>query len=405
MPRNTWRQLPVLLFTVTVLIACTATITPEWVATFNPKASEEPDRLAWFDDMAVDSYGNILVAASTIRASMELHIHDVALVKFDASGNRVWSRALDLSTTGYDSDDSPLKLVLDSSDNSYMLLEQFRVVSEQESASGNYLISFDANGNERWRKDLGEGTEYRTLTLGNDKLYVTGAQTRVFNLAGNQLLAIEHPYHVARSVDVNMNGDMALGGGSAVTLFNASGAQLWHQRISDRDWAFGETRFTQQGDLVAINALEENGGSHLSRFSATGQLLWSRSFSPAYESYGLPGRPAVFEDNRGDLLLTTSNEDGHRIVKLDAAGRVIWNKREKGIVSDAELSNGELFIVGDGMNAKYDSDGNRVAESSLREYVQITTGSVAINGNRLYAGYSVNQDGTFVLHLSQYLNQ
>ncbi|QSP94738.1 hypothetical protein LPB19_16455 [Marinobacter salinisoli] len=405
MPTKTWRQLPILLFIATVLIACTATIAPAWVATFNPKAQEEPDRLAWFDDMEVDSYGNVVVAASTIRASMELHIHDFALVKFDATGNRLWSRVLDLSTSRYKSDDSPLELVLDTADNIYVLVEQFRIVSEQESASGNYLISFDANGNERWRQELGEGTNFRTLTLANNQLYVSGPETRVFNLNGSQLLSFEHPHHVARSVAVNRNGDIALGGGSAVTLFNAQGQQLWHHRLSDRDWAFGETRFTLQGDLVATNALEENGGASLARFSATGELLWFKVFSAAYESYGLPGRPRVFEDYRGDLLLLASNEDGHRIVKLDAAGRVTWNRRGKKMISDAAMRDGDLFIVGGGTNAKYDTDGNRVAESSLREYIQITTGSAAIDGDRLYAGYSANVNGTFVLHLSQYLDQ
>jgi hypothetical protein len=37
--------------------------------------------------------------------------------------------------------------------------------------------------------------------------------------------------------------------------------------------------------------------------------------------------------------------------------------------------------------------------------VQITTGSVVIDGDRLYAGYSAEQNGNFGLHLSQYLDQ
>jgi outer membrane protein assembly factor BamB len=114
----------------------------------------------------------------------------------------------------------------------------------------------------------------------------------------------------------------------------------------------------------------------------------------------------VFEDNRGDVLMTTSNADGHRVAKLDASGRVVWNTRSrKGIVQDAALSNGELFVVGDGQNGKYDRNGNRLGESEVGRNVQITTGSVVIDGDRLYAGYSAEQNGNFGLHLSQYLDQ
>jgi hypothetical protein len=120
----------------------------------------------------------------------------------------------------------------------------------------------------------------------------------------------------------------------------------------------------------------------------------------------MPGPALVFEDYRGDLLLTSSNSDGHRIVKLDSAGRTVWNKTSRnGIIKDAALKGSDLFVVGGGFNAKYESDGSRVAESRVDRNVQITTGSVAIDGNKLYAGYSAESNGSFALHLSQYLDR
>lgn len=106
------------------------------------------------------------------------------------------------------------------------------------------------------------------------------------------------------------------------------------------------------------------------------------------------------------MLLSASNADGHRIAKLDSSGRVIWNKTSRnGIVKDAALSGSDLLVVGGGYNAKYESDGSRVAESKVNRNVQITTGSIAIDGDKFYAGYSAEDNGTFALHLSQYLDR
>lgn len=397
---------PALFFAFVMLAACTATISPEWVRIFNPKADIESDRLAWFKDMQVDSYGNVVIAATTIRTNLELRIQDLALVKYSPSGQRLWARDFDLSTSRYESDDSPEVLVLDSQDNAYVLIRQLRRKGSQSSAEGTMLISFNSQGNERWRQSLGEDQPMNTLAVANDKVYVSGVKTEVFDLNGQSLLSVDHPNHNARSITVNLNGQFLLGGGSATSLYSAAGNQLWTRQQSDPDYAFGEAIFTMSGDAVAINALRDNGAAQVIRYSAQGQQLWSRNFSAAYQSYGMPGNPMVFEDNRGDLLMTTSNAEGHRVAKLDASGGVVWNTRSrKGIVRDAALKDGELFVVGDGHNGKYNRDGDRLGESEVGRSVQITTGSVALDGNRLYAGYSAQDNGTFALHLSQYIDR
>ena len=382
-------------------------INPEWVSTYNHKADIESGRLVWFDDMQVDSFGNPVVVATTTRANLQqTRVQDLLVVKFSPSGQRLWARDYDLSTAAYDSDDSPSVLVLDNQDNAYVLVQQFRRQGEQSSSSATVLISFDSQGNERWLQLLGENQPMNALTVANDKVYVSGVQTSVFDLNGQPLLNVNHPDHNAQSITVNLNGQFLLGGGSATSLYSAAGNQLWTRQQLDGNNVFGEAIFTMSGDVVAVNALAENGAAQVVRYSVQGQQMWTRNFSAAYQSYGLPGRPMVFEDNRGDLLMTTSNADGHRVAKLDASGRVVWNTRSrKGIVQDAALKNGEMFVVGGGQNGKYDRNGNRLGESEVGRSVQITTGSVVLDGDRIYAGYSAEQDGSFAMHLSQYLDQ
>lgn len=405
MQRNTQKKTITLLLSLVLIAACTATIQPEWVSLYNHKADVESDRLTWLDDMAINSYGDVIVAGTTIRAGLENRVHDLVLARFTDSGQRIWARDFDLATGDYRSDDSAVAMAVDHQDNVYVLLNQFKAQSDS-SSSGAWLISTDANGNERWRRQLSDSEEMRALTLSNDKLYTTGPSTWILSLEGKLLQHVEHDDHSGHSVQANAAGQFVIGGGQAVSFYDSNGQRLWQRAGTTEEWAAGKVIFTMNGDIVATHLLEENGAARITRYSAHGEKLWSRNFSAAYTSYGLPGPALVLEDYRGDLLLSASNADGHRIVKLDSSGRVIWNKTSRnGIVKDAALSGSDLLVVGGGYNAKYESDGSRVAESKVNRNVQITTGSIAIDGDKFYAGYSAEDNGTFALHLSQYLDR
>lgn len=406
MARIASRKTPALLLSLGLIAACTATIAPEWTRLYNHEAATQPDRLAWLEDMAVNSYGDVLVAGTTIRAGLENREHDLLLVRYTDAGQRLWANDFDLATGSERSDDTALAMALDPQDNAYILANQFRVPDANRSSSGAWLISTDSAGNERWRSNVSSTEEMRALTLANDKLYVTGPKTSVYDLAGNLLQSIDHPDHTANALQAQSNGQFVTAGGTVVTFYGANGQRLWQKTTEAGSWGGGSVLFTMNGDIVATHLREENGAARITRYSPEGQQIWTRTFRAAYQSYGLPGPALVFEDYRGDLVLTASNADGNRVVKLDSAGRVIWNKTSRsGIVKDAALKGTDLFVVGGGFNAKYDADGNRIAESRAGRNVQITTGSVAIDGDNLYAGYSAESNGTFALFLSQYKDQ
>lgn len=64
----------------------------------------------------------------------------------------------------------------------------------------------------------------------------------------------------------------------------------------------------------------------------------------------------VEEGYQGDLYVVTSNVDGRCIAKLNAMGGIYWNKTNRsGIVQDMALINGEVFVVSNGRNEKYDT--------------------------------------------------
>lgn len=389
-----------------VLAACTAAVNPEWVTTYNYQADTQPDRQTWLNDMAVDSRGNIVVAGTSNRTGKHLNYQDLHFVKFNAHGNQLWAKNLNLVTGDYHSRDISEVLVLDSNDNLYVLVNQHQSIDDHGYEHA-HLVSLTANGDVRWRKRIHEGKRLRDLKLHNDKLYVTGAATYVFSLSGEQLLHFEHFDHYARTIAVSDNGEIALGGSQAVSYYNASGDRLWYHEQPDFSWPGGQVMIAMDGSIIATEALEENGAARITRFSAGGQPLWSQRFPPTHSSIGAPGPALVFEDNRGDLFLTMSNPEGHRVVKLDASGRTYWNTTSrKGNIHDAALKGGSLFVVGRSHIAKYDQDGERIAESRVREDGNggILGSKIAIDRDRIYAGLSAFQNGSIFMHLSQYKN-
>ena len=164
-----------------------------------------------------------------------------------------------------------------------------------------------------------------------------------------------------------------------------------------------------RGNVVYAEGTEdERGGAAVIQLDTQGNRVWSQTFAPARSSYGAAGPALLREDFRGDLYLVASNAEGRRIAKLDSAGGVYWNKASgEGIVQDAGLTDGGLFLVGNGYDEKRSaSDGSQIAEAELGRTVQTTQGSLALDGDRIYSGYAALDDqGRFAMTVRRFQDQ
>ena len=398
-----------LLAFVAILAACTAAVTPEWVATYNHGATSRDNRITWLNDIAVDSYGDILVAGTAIQTGLSERQEEAVFVKFSPTGERLWVGKAALQRTDNDGSarffDDTRALVVDNQGNLYSIAITRRTTDDSTTFSS-HLVSFNRNGEQRWTRKLSDQEDMRALALNGDQVVVAGLSTQRFSLTGNKLSHVDHPEHSAWHIAFNSDGSYALTGDWKISLFSPAGEPLWQADADQEGTALGESLFTMDGDLITTQSVEPRGAGLVTRWDQSGQKIWQKTLTAPASSYGLMGPVLVEEDYRGDLYIITSNADGRRIAKMDGLGGFYWNKTSRsGIVQDMALINGEVFVVGNGRNEKYDTNGQLVAESKTGRSVQITQGRVAVDGDLIYAGYAATMDGGMGLHISQFKNR
>ncbi|WP_226597146.1 PQQ-binding-like beta-propeller repeat protein [Marinobacter nauticus] len=398
-----------LLAFIAILAACTAAVTPEWVATYNHGATSSDNRITWLNDIAVDSYSDVLVAGTAIQTGLSERQEEAVFVKFSPTGERIWVGKAALQRTDNDGSarffDDTRALVVDNQGNLYSIAITQRTTDDSTTFSS-HLVSFNRNGEQRWTRKLSDQEDMRALALNGDQVVVAGLSTQRFSLTGNKLSHVDHPEHSAWHIAFNSDGSYALTGGWKISLFSPAGEPLWQADADQEGTALGESLFTMDGDLITTQSVEPRGAGLVTRWDQSGQKIWQKTLAAPASSYGLMGPVLVEEDYRGDLYFVTSNADGRRIAKLDGLGGFYWNKTSRsGIVQDMALINGEVFAVGDGRNEKYDTNGQLVAESKTGRSVQITQGRVAVDGDLIYAGYAATMDGGMGLHISQFKNR
>ncbi|MFT5718590.1 MAG: redox-regulated HSP33 family molecular chaperone, partial [Oleiphilaceae bacterium] len=95
-----------------------------------------------------------------------------------------------------------------------------------------------------------------------------------------------------------------------------------------------------------------------------------------------------------------------RIIKLNENGKVLWKVASSGILQEFIVDNdGAVYAVGGGVNEKYDANGDFIIQTSKATGTQVTTGSIAMNGEDLYVGYSAVNNGEINFLLEKYIDQ
>ena len=408
-PQNRHRLF--LLLGALFLTACVVTAEPEWVATYLHQPDTGNDQITWLHDMERDSFGNVFAVGSGINVDTSDGLNrtqDALLVRFTPSGSVQLLSALDLADGQHRSDDSARLIALDPQDNLYTVVHQYEVIDDQ-GQTASWLASHNAQGDLRWKKRISEADDVRGLAWHQGRIYTTGSNTLAHDAQGNEQLRIEHPETPRRAIAFADNGDLVVAGTGTVSRYSGEGKQRWQYESKLDLINNGSVLVAQSGDVVVAQGMrDERGGALVARIDSQGNELWSRTFDAARSSYGAAGPTLVLEDFRGDLYLVASNDAGRRIVKLDASGTPYWNKTNRsGIVQDADLIDGGLFVVGNARDEKRDArDGAVVAEASLDRTVQNTQGSLVVDGDRIYTGYAaLDDDNRFAMHVSRYQDQ
>ena len=392
-------RFPVIL-SLTILVACTAALSPDWTV-FYTQATGDEQRIEWLSNVAVDSYGDVITAGETIRVGTDRQ-ENILLVKHDDRGNLVWATEYDFAQGAYRSDDNVTDMALDSDGNAYLVGVQY-IVENDVQRYGSFMMKVDRLGDVIWALTLNDKEDARDVEVSDNKVYVTGHATQVFDLDGQRLLNIEHPDAKAWDVEVDDSGNIYVVGYAAATKYSAEGVLLWS--VAQPAGLTHQASITVNADGSAVIAHLESNNIRVAAISSEGLAQWNKTYAPAQQSYGLPGHALVKTDLRGDIILAVSNDKSRRIVKLNDAGQEAWQVTGSGMVRDFAIDDaGAVYVVGSGKNEKYDANGQFVAEATMDYSVEVTTGSIALDGQNIYVAYSANSGKTFNFFLAKYVD-
>jgi hypothetical protein len=242
--------------------------------------------------IAVDRTGNIYTVGRTSGnlAGSNQGIYDAWISKYNSAGELIWQRQT--GTGGYDAASG---VAVDNEANTY-------AIGWTDGQGGNtsdrtaWIIKFDSNGNEIWKKQLGtlnDDVSKGAISIGSDgSVYIVGRTTN--NLPG-----------------------ISQGSTDAwVAKYDSSGNRIWARQIgtaawdeaksvaSDRDgniYIAGSTK----GNLGGTNAGDVD--SWLAKYDSSGNLVWQQQIGTIAEDEAF----CVAVSNNGHVYLS-----GHTQNKL-----------------------------------------------------------------------------------------
>jgi hypothetical protein len=328
---------------------------------FNSSGTKQWTRLAGTtgDDqgnaVAADSSGNIYVTgytSGTLDGNAYAGGGDIFLIKFDRSGNKLWS--LLAGTDGFDSGNG---IGLDSSGNIYITGFTSGSLDQNTNAGGSdiFLIKYDSSGTKQWTRLAGtigqdSGTGVAIDNSGN--VYVTGLTqgnldgninagpydsflmkfdsagikqwTRLSGTTGDdqaRAVGVDNSgnVYVTGLTQGNLDGNINAGGGYTdifLMKYDSSGTKQWTRLAGTPSWDMGYGVAVDRGGNVYVTGLTQgnldgniNAGpydSFLMKFDSAGIKQWTRlaGVGANGDSYG------VAVDTSGSVYLTGATSQG-----------------------------------------------------------------------------------------------
>lgn len=254
-----------------------------WVAT---DASDNVIITAEFDG-TIDFGGGTLTSAGSL---------DVAVAKFDAAGNHIWSKNF-----GDASFQVPHAVATDASGNIVITgyfggSVDFGGGPLTSGGLDMFVAKLDPAGAHLWSKNFGNALGYSVATDGFGNVVTTGDFNGTVDFGGGPLTE-------------------AGGGDIFVAKFDGSGNQLWSRAFGNTDYQHCESIATDGANNVFITAsfpgtVDFGGGPltsagyddiFVAQFDANGNHLWSQRFGDANWS---DASTAVAADGSGNIAIT-----------------------------------------------------------------------------------------------------
>ncbi len=270
--------------------------------------------------VATDTADNIYVVGTTggnLDGNISAGFEDLFVVKYDAAGNKQWTRQLG-GTFDVDraiGNDHALAVATDGGNNVYVVGETNTHLdgntNPRELWTDIFVVKYDWAGNKLWTRQLGSVEHEQALGVATDSssnVYVTGYTAG--NLDGNTSSGVSDIFLVK---------------------YNSAGTKQWTRQYGTTGWDYGHGAATDTGGNIYIGGHTTgglNGNSNygkqdlfVMKLNASGTAQWTRQFGSSVEvATGAPASPTGLtatapSSTQNDLTWTdnSSNEDGFKI--------------------------------------------------------------------------------------------
>ena len=291
------------------------------------------------NDIVVNENGDVYVAGWSHGSLVDGtggSAQDLAVLKYDSSGNRLWARQLE------DPISTPYGIAIDASSNLYLVGETYNT-STSSDPKDLILLKYNSDGSLEWTQQLGTnqkdvGNDVTVDSSGN--IYVTGQTSGSFNALNNNLSnAGARDFFVAKYDDtgdlqwIQQLGTSADDGGSGI-------AADYHGNI----YVVGET-------AGSFSEGEARGDIFVAKYdSDTGAMEWVQQL----ENQDADRGSDIALDGNGNVYVTGFgwDTDDLFIAKLDGTGNTLWHQQleDAGSTEITKSSaidpTGNIFVTG-----------------------------------------------------------
>jgi len=288
-------------------------------------------------------------------------------MKYDTSGNHLWTRIFDLSPQ---TDEKPVGLTPGPNGTVYVGI-QSTIGNEN---NGFRLLAYDKTGNELWAKSFAiEGTDISTLGSGHVVLTgwhqisdsLSGIFVQAHDSSGQEIWqqtfidSLTH-WSVPADLAVDLHGNTYVTGITGLysgrgpdyltVKYDIEGNLLWSQTL---DIAVGESATSPTHIKIdnhenvyiighAWSVSPDQGGFVRLKIDSAGSLLWSAIEPRAAQA-------ALALDKHGNLIVAGTDRDRSegRLIKYDVDGNEVWYKTPAGIWTEVHSNGkGKFFVAG-----------------------------------------------------------